>query len=258
MSAERPVCVLIGALGGQGGGVLAEWLTEAARLAGYPAQATSIPGVAQRTGATTYYFELFPERNPAGAPVFCLFPSVGDVDLVVALEPTEAGRALERGYVTDKTTVVTSTTRVYSTAEKSIAGDGAIQATVILESLARAAKALIRLDLANPFGRDVNAVLFGAIIGSSVLPFTEAQGRAAIEAKGLAVAANLAGFQAGLEAARNSPETLPRQPDAYHDSSEKSETQRPPPRPSPLAQRRGRVWEGVRPPRLGSENPSLR
>jgi indolepyruvate ferredoxin oxidoreductase beta subunit len=203
MSAERPICVLIGALGGQGGGVLAEWLVEAARLAGYPTQATSIPGVAQRTGATTYYFELFPERNPAGDPVFCLFPSAGDVDLVAALEPTEAGRALERGYVTDKTIVVTSTARVYSTAEKSIAGDGVIQATLILESLARAAKILMRLDLTNPFGREVNAVLFGAIIGSGLLPLTEAQGRAAIEARGLAVADNLTGFRAGLEAACN-------------------------------------------------------
>ena len=85
MSASRPVTVLICAVGGQGGGLLSEWLSEAAYLAGYPAQATSIPGVAQRTGATTYYLELFPERDPAGDPVFCLFPSAGDVDVVSAL-----------------------------------------------------------------------------------------------------------------------------------------------------------------------------
>jgi hypothetical protein len=40
--------------------VLTEWLVDIARHAGYAAQATSIPGVAQRTGATTYYIEVFP------------------------------------------------------------------------------------------------------------------------------------------------------------------------------------------------------
>ena len=54
MNTTQPITVLLCALGGEGGGVLAEWLAETARRAGYPAQATSIPGVAQRTGATTY------------------------------------------------------------------------------------------------------------------------------------------------------------------------------------------------------------
>jgi indolepyruvate ferredoxin oxidoreductase beta subunit len=48
----RPVSILIAALGGQGGGVLTDWIVGAAEHAGLPAQATSIPGVAQRTGAT--------------------------------------------------------------------------------------------------------------------------------------------------------------------------------------------------------------
>ena len=30
---------------------------------GYIAQMTSVPGVAQRTGATNYYVELFPKRG---------------------------------------------------------------------------------------------------------------------------------------------------------------------------------------------------
>ena len=49
---SQPISLLICALGGEGGGVLTEWLVEIARHAGYPAQATSIPGVAQRTGAS--------------------------------------------------------------------------------------------------------------------------------------------------------------------------------------------------------------
>ena len=57
---ERPVTVVIAAMGGEGGGVLTAWLVDAARKAGLPVQATSIPGVAQRTGATTYYVEIVP------------------------------------------------------------------------------------------------------------------------------------------------------------------------------------------------------
>ncbi len=56
----QPISILLCALGGEGGGVLADWLVDVARHAGYPAQATSIPGVAQRTGATTYYLEVYP------------------------------------------------------------------------------------------------------------------------------------------------------------------------------------------------------
>ena len=41
---ERPITILIAALGGEGGGVMADWLMEAATASGYPAQATSIPG----------------------------------------------------------------------------------------------------------------------------------------------------------------------------------------------------------------------
>ena len=54
---ERTWTVLIAALGGEGGGVLSSWLVDAASTEGRIVQATSVPGVAQRTGATTYYLE---------------------------------------------------------------------------------------------------------------------------------------------------------------------------------------------------------
>ncbi len=199
MNTTRPLCILIGALGGQGGGVLVNWLVAAARLAGCPAQATSVPGAAQRTGATTYYFELFPEKHPATTPLFCLFPSQGDVDLVIGLEPTEAGRALERGYVTTQTAVITSTRRLYSVAEKSVAGDGIVTSGPILESLRQAARLVLPVEPALAAGSQLNAVIFGAIIGCGLLPLTADDGRAAIAETGLAVAENLAGFEAGLK-----------------------------------------------------------
>jgi indolepyruvate ferredoxin oxidoreductase beta subunit len=49
----RPLTILVAALGGEGGGVLADWIIAAATSQDYPVQSTSIPGVAQRTGATT-------------------------------------------------------------------------------------------------------------------------------------------------------------------------------------------------------------
>lgn len=215
MSAERPISVLLGALGGQGGGVLADWLVEAAEHAGYPAQATSTPGVAQRTGATTYYFELFPEKSPDTKPIFALFPSTDDVDLVAALEPTEAGRAMERGHVTDRTTVITAGERMYSTAEKVAAGDGTIAARPVLEAVDKAAKSLIALNMKEINGGNAqknNAILFGAIAESGVLPLDVEDCRTAIEMKGVAITPNLEGFEIGRQALREGGNGVPLPP----------------------------------------------
>ena len=51
---NTPVRILISALGGEGGGVLASWLADAALNDGYVAQRTSVPGVAQRTGERSH------------------------------------------------------------------------------------------------------------------------------------------------------------------------------------------------------------
>ena len=128
MSDARPVTLLIAALGGEGGGVLTDWIVSAAEHCGLPVQATSIPGVAQRTGATTYYLEIFPvplAELGGRRPVLALAPGVGDVDLVVASELLEAGRAISNGFVTpDRTLLIASTRRVYLTVEKMQMGDG--------------------------------------------------------------------------------------------------------------------------------------
>ena len=95
MGASRPITLRIAALGGEGGGVLTEWIVSAAAHAGYPVQSTSIPGVAQRTGATTYYIEILPVQAPeleGKRPVFALTPGVGDIDVAVASELLEAGK----------------------------------------------------------------------------------------------------------------------------------------------------------------------
>ena len=128
MSGRRPITLTIAALGGQGGGVVADWMIAVARTENYLVQATSVPGVAQRTGATFYYLEFFPEAAlPADGrrPVMALMPSPGDVDVVVASELVEAGRAMQRGLVTpDRTTLIASTHRAYTVSEKSNLTDG--------------------------------------------------------------------------------------------------------------------------------------
>ena len=63
MNAAQPIKIAILAMGGEGGGVLADWIVDLGEHNGYIAQTTSVPGVAQRTGATIYYVELYPEAQ---------------------------------------------------------------------------------------------------------------------------------------------------------------------------------------------------
>ena len=60
----RSTTLQVSAIGGEGGGVLMNWIVKAAWAKNYPVQATSVPGVAQRTGATTYYIEMLSSLFP--------------------------------------------------------------------------------------------------------------------------------------------------------------------------------------------------
>ena len=206
-SERQRITVAILALGGQGGGVLADWIAEVGRRNGYVAQGTSVPGVAQRTGATVYYVELFPrERVADGAePVLALMPLPGDVDIVVASELMETGRSILRGFVTsDRTTLIGSTHRVYAISEKSALADGRASGERILEAATQRAKRFIGFDMddvASRHGSVISSVMFGALAGSGALPFARSTFEEAIEAGGKAVASNLAAFGAGFEAA---------------------------------------------------------
>ena len=158
--AARPVSILISALGGQGGGVLTEWIVGAAAHAGYPAQSTSIPGVAQRTGATTYYLEVFPDRIGPGAvePTFSLYPMAGDVDVIIASEMLEAGRTLETDYASpDRTTVIASTHRLFAIGEKSALGNGVFPRERLEEAARVLARRLIAFD-----ALQIARVIFGS------------------------------------------------------------------------------------------------
>ena len=299
---ERTWTVLIAALGGEGGGVLSSWLVDAAATEGRRVQATSVPGVAQRTGATTYYLEIGPsgsgdggdhgrgpngggnggergpngggnggerepdgggsgdERGPDGggggdergsdrggggnergsdrvgpskssggdadgAPgtrihpagdgsprgvdldsasagsAMALLPTPGNVDLLVASELLETGRAARNGMITpDRTTVIASTHRTFAIAEKSAMGDGRFDDARIRRAVRELSRRHVLTDLgkvAERAGTVLSSVLLGAVAASGTLPITRERLRASIERSGIAVEANLRGFEAG-------------------------------------------------------------
>lgn len=204
----RAIRIAILAMGGEGGGVLADWVVDLAEHQGHLAQATSVPGVAQRTGATIYYLELFPKSAMNGRdPVLALMPVPGDVDIVIASELMEAARAVERGLVTpDRTTLIASTNRVFAMTEKIALGDGRTDSKPLAEAIGLAAHRLVATDmakLAESTGSVLSAVMLGALAGSDALPFDRTAFEATIERAGIGVEASKRGFAAGFDAAKS-------------------------------------------------------
>lgn len=206
--APRAIKIAIMAMGGEGGGVLADWMVDMAEDAGYFAQTTSVPGVAQRTGATIYYLEMFAPvagSAPGAAPVLGMMPTPGELDIVLASELMEAGRAVQRGLVTtDKTLLIASTHRVYSMTEKTAMGDGRVDADRLIEAGGGAAQRFVHADfarLAEQNGSVISAALFGALAGSGRLPFARDQFEAAIRRGGVGIDTSLAAFDAGFKVA---------------------------------------------------------
>lgn len=198
---ERPIKLCVAALGGQGGGVLATWLIQIAEAEGYLAQSTSVPGVAQRTGATIYYLEFFPRAVAERAgrePVMALMPVPGDVDCVLASELVEAGRAIQRGLVTpSRTTLIASSHRSYTIAERSAMGDGAIDGAELTDIVRAQAQRLILFDMnamAERHHSVISSVMLGALCGSGVLPFSRKTFESVIRGSGIAVETNVAAF----------------------------------------------------------------
>ena len=194
---SAPVRILISALGGEGGGVLASWLADAAINDGYVAQRTSVPGVAQRTGSTTYYIEML--RTPGRAPILSLAPTAGEVDLFIATELLEAGRLIQAGFVTpDRTTTIAPLRRVYAITEKIAMADGRADSDLIVSAAKTFSKAHHIGDfqaLADGARTHLNSVLFG--LAARCLSLSPQACHKAIEADGRAVEANLRGFDAG-------------------------------------------------------------
>jgi indolepyruvate ferredoxin oxidoreductase beta subunit len=204
----EPLSILIGALGGEGGGVLADWLTQTAAACGYPVQRTSIPGVAQRTGATSYYVEIFPvRRDQLGGKevVLALSPVPGKVDVMVASELLEAARAVQNGMVSPmRTTLIASNHRIFTVIEKSGMGDGRLDDDALIETLKRFSQRAVLFDMeasAREAGTVISAVMLGAVAGSGALPLPRSAFEDAIRTSGAGAENSLKGFAAGFAAA---------------------------------------------------------
>ena len=197
----RPITLLVCALGGEGGGVLSEWLFETALACGHSAQSTSIPGVAQRTGATTYYVEVFPQPDAqlgSRRPVFSLNPVPGAIDLLVSSELLETVRQIGLGMATaERTLVLSSSARALTVAEKMQMSDGRMSDAALFATVQRHCRAAEVLDttaLARTAGTVISAVLLGAIAATGVLPFPRAAFEETIRRGGKGVDASLRGF----------------------------------------------------------------
>ena len=200
------------AVGGQGGGVLSDWIVDVAERNGHVAQSTSVAGVAQRTGATIYYVEMAPDTGRL--PIFALSPAQGDVDVLIAAELMEAGRAIMRGFVTpERTTLIASSHRIAAVSEKIEPGDGRASSPKVVEAAEVASLRFISFDMeriAVENGTMISASLLGALAGSGALPFTRESFEAAIKAGGRGADASLAAFGAAYDRARGGAAPTPR------------------------------------------------
>ncbi len=215
MNESRPITLTIAAMGGQGGGVLQGWMIQVAERAGFLVQATSVPGVAQRTGATIYYLEFYPDPNHP--PVMALMPAADTCDLIVASELTEATRMVQRRLVSDTTTtLITSTHRAYTIDEKSHLADGRSDAREMMSVLNDSAERVLAFDmeaLASAHNAVISAVMFGAIAGAGVLPFSEADYMAVLQERPVDQAA----FAAAKEAVQSQDQAPQAEPSDMED-----------------------------------------
>ncbi len=231
LSLDRPISVAIMAMGGQGGGVLADWIVALAESQGWAAQSTSVPGVAQRTGATIYYVEMMRnDRN--SAPVLSLMPVPGDVDVVIAAELMEAGRAIQRGLVApDRTTLIASSHRSLAVAEKMKPGDGIAEPAPVLEAGELFSQRFLCADMqriAEQSGSVISSALFGALAASNTLPFAREAFEQTVRASGVGVEASLKAFAGGFDATDVRPdaaEPAPRSPSLITGGNETERTQ---------------------------------
>ena len=172
--------------------------------------------VAQRTGATTYYVEVFPQPDAelgGRRPVFSLNPVPGAIDLLVSSELLETARQVAAGMANaERTQVISSTARSLTTAEKMQLADGRAPDEVLKQVVATHSVRARWLDMtatAQRAGTVISAVLFGAIAASGVLPFAAEAFRQTIRAGGRGADASLRGFDAAFDALSEAGPTAP-------------------------------------------------
>lgn len=203
----NPLKIVLIAIGGDGGGVLTQWIIKMAESKGYWAQSTSIAGVAQRTGSTVYYIEAIPLEDitingKTQTPILAQMPSPYDVDIVMTTELLEVGRAIQRKFVSDKTTLVFSSHRNLAIQEKEIVGDGIQRSEEVFEMAKKYSKNCYYANLkliADKNKSVISASLFGALAASNSMPFTKEDFLDTIVKGGVAIKQSTAAFEEAFQ-----------------------------------------------------------
>lgn len=209
----RACRVLIGTVGGQGGGVLSDWLVHGLLESGWGATSIGLLGLSQRAGTVTYYCESAPGRGVQR--VTSIFAVPGEVDLVIGQELLELGRMLAAGLAAPHAVIVGNSARYLTTAEK-MPAEGGVYDTSIIVNAARqlapdrhylfdAQRLVVEAGLP-PLSS--NAILLGAAVASPVLNLPREGFHAAIRRSEVSVKANIAAFDLGYDRVRDG--TLPR------------------------------------------------
>ncbi len=204
---QKTISLLICALGGEGAGVLTEWIMEAAKDSDLKAQSTSIPGVAQRTGATTYYLEVFktPIAQAKGLiPLFSLTPMPARLDGLLSSELLESARQCTLGFPSAKRTLsLSSSARTITTQERMELGDGRLDEERLRHIVTQSSRESYFIDmqaLAKREGTIVSSVMLGVIAASELFPINKACYERVVSHSSSTGQASLRGFHAGFEA----------------------------------------------------------
>ncbi|MBE3551692.1 MAG: indolepyruvate oxidoreductase subunit beta family protein [Kyrpidia tusciae] len=211
-SQRRVVRILIGTVGGQGGGLLTNWLVRGFYYAGWFAQSIGVLGLAQRSGTVTYYVEAKPGLE---RPMISVYAHPGDVDLVVGQELLELGRLLRGGFAAPGCTIIGNVYRYYATLEKMPAGDGTYPVEQIMTTAKQLTDDVYLLDAAATVRAlglpelTSNALLLGMMVASRKLRLAPEPFRRAIEESGVDAERNLRSFDEGYRLVSQGGAILP-------------------------------------------------
>ncbi len=129
MNKKRSLRVLIATVGGQGGGVLSDWLIHGLLNANWNAASIGLLGLSQRAGTVTYYCEASSDKEEK--IVTSMFAMPGDVNLFIGQELLELGRLLSAGYASDDCVIIGNLGRTYTTLEKMPSENGVYDSSII-------------------------------------------------------------------------------------------------------------------------------
>lgn len=202
MKRKKSLRVLIGTVGGQGGGVLSDWLIHGLLNANWNAVSIGLLGLSQRAGTVTYYCEASSDKEVK--VVNSMFAVPGDVNLFIGQELLELGRLLSSGYASEDCVIVGSLGRTYTTLEKMPAEAGVYDSSIIAAAannlspnnnyLIDAPAFVTANNLQNLTG---NAFLLGVVVASEVINLPPEPFIKAIEDSEVNVKGNIQAFQLG-------------------------------------------------------------